>query len=129
KNILENLPIGTKVFIKNQKRQGKLQARYTGPFSVDGRTLHGNYWLINHLGKRLKHSYPVSKLKISQVESTSEDSYVVEKVLDHRKIGNKIQYLVKWQGYPDEDNTWEPESHFETIECIEEYWANKNRAV
>lgn len=26
--------------------------------------------------------------------------------------GNKRQYLVKWEGYPLSESTWEPRSHF-----------------
>ena len=37
-----------------------------------------------------------------------EEQYEVEKVLDKRNYGcwKKIQYLVKWKGYPDSDNQW-----------------------
>ena len=35
--------------------------------------------------------------------------YIGEGILNHRKIRNRIQYLVKWQGY--HDATWEPEFH------------------
>jgi hypothetical protein len=33
--------------------------------------------------------------------------YVVDKIVDKKKIGNIIHYLVKWRGYPDSENTWE----------------------
>jgi len=38
----------------------------------------------------------------------NEEEYVVEKVLDSRRHGRgrKLQYLVKWEGYPDSDNQW-----------------------
>lgn len=35
--------------------------------------------------------------------------YQVEKILDSRIIKDKIQYFVKWVGYPESDNSWEPE--------------------
>ena len=35
-----------------------------------------------------------------------EEQYVVEAILDSRHYYRKVQYLVKWQGYPDSDNTW-----------------------
>ena len=36
-------------------------------------------------------------------------AHIVEGILNHRKIRNRIQYLVKWQGY--HDATWVPEFH------------------
>ena len=42
-----------------------------------------------------------------------EDSleYQVEAIVDSRVRRRKTQYLVKWVGYPTEENTWEPEAH------------------
>jgi hypothetical protein len=37
-----------------------------------------------------------------------EEEYSVEKILDSRYFGRRrrLQYLVKWEGYPDADNMW-----------------------
>jgi hypothetical protein len=37
-----------------------------------------------------------------------EEEYSVEKILDSRHFGRRrcLQYLVKWEGYPDVDNMW-----------------------
>jgi hypothetical protein len=34
--------------------------------------------------------------------------FVFEKIVSKRKKNNKVEYLVKWQGYPASENTWEP---------------------
>src|SRR3984893_5784348 len=39
------------------------------------------------------------------------EQYGVEEILKSRKRGCGIQYLVKWEGYPHEDNTWEPKKN------------------
>src|ERR1700731_2223797 len=39
------------------------------------------------------------------------EQYRVEEILKSRKRGCGIQYLVKWEGYPHEDNTWEPKKN------------------
>jgi hypothetical protein len=37
-----------------------------------------------------------------------EEEYTIEKILDSRRFGRRrrLQYLVKWEGYPDSDNMW-----------------------
>ena len=37
-----------------------------------------------------------------------EEEYEVEEILDSRRYGqgHKVQYLVKWKGYPSSDNQW-----------------------
>lgn len=36
-----------------------------------------------------------------------EDAYLVEDVVNHKRVQGKIMFLVKWLGYPSSDNTWE----------------------
>ena len=37
-----------------------------------------------------------------------EDDYEVERILEKKGTGKRLRYLVKWIGWPEEDNTWEP---------------------
>ena len=41
-----------------------------------------------------------------------EEVYTIESILRHRKQGQGYQYLIKWEGYPISDATWEPELAF-----------------
>ncbi|OHT06101.1 hypothetical protein TRFO_26028 [Tritrichomonas foetus] len=43
-----------------------------------------------------------------------EEDYVVEAIRDHRLRYRKLQFLLKWKGWPEETNTWE---HFESLNC------------
>jgi len=36
-----------------------------------------------------------------------ESTYNIDKILDKRKKNGHIEYLIKWIGYTNEDNTWE----------------------
>ena len=44
---------------------------------------------------------------VDDEEDGGEGQYVVEKVVDKRKRGGQIEYLIKWKDYDDADNTWE----------------------
>ena len=37
-----------------------------------------------------------------------EEAHLIEDVLRHKRLRGQIMYLVKWQGFPTEFNTWEP---------------------
>lgn len=53
--------------------------------------------------------------------------YEVEKILDHKKIRGVQHYLVKWLGYSNEENTWEPANGLDNChEVIDEYWRVKS---
>jgi len=51
----------------------------------------------------------------------SQKVYEVEKILDKRVRDNKIEYYLKWKGFPDEDNSWEPEENFNFSGLIKEF--------
>ena len=55
------------------------------------------------------------------IEETEE--YIVEKVLNKRRKKGGIEYLLKWKGYPDSENSWEPYSSIKDTcqELIDEY--------
>lgn len=70
---------------------------------------------------------PVKVKKIPSVKKPKkeEETFQVEALLDKKKMHGVWRYKVKWQGYPDEECTWEPAKNLENVKfMIQEF--NKN---
>ena len=58
---------------------------------------------------------------------SEEDDFQVEKILKKRIKNGKIEYYLKWLGYSDDDNTWEPKDNLNCPELIEEFEREQER--
>jgi hypothetical protein len=54
-------------------------------------------------------------------EEEEEEEYIVEAILDLRKKGARVEYLIKWSGWPDSSNTWEPEANLNCNDLVEDF--------
>ncbi|PWZ00205.1 hypothetical protein BCV70DRAFT_226803 [Testicularia cyperi] len=61
-------------------------------------------------------------------DDVEDDEYEVEKIRSHRhtkgKEAWKMEYLVKWKGWPESANTWEPETNF-SEGMVNTYWKSQ----
>src|SRR6266699_3832703 len=105
----------------------KLSHRRLGPFPVERRIGMNTYRLT--LPPSIKHLHPVFnvvKLMLAPTDPIAgrhappppppelidgEEEYVVEEIRDRRMFRRRLQYLVKWEGYGTEGNTWEYAEH------------------
>ena len=47
--------------------------------------------------------------------------FEVEDILDSCHTRNRFEYLIKWKGYPDTDNSWKPSSHIPAHGLVKEF--------
>ncbi|XP_073520088.1 uncharacterized protein [Phyllobates terribilis] len=48
-----------------------------------------------------------------------QEEFIVEGIINSRIHRGRLQYLVKWQGYPSEENSWEPRENIHPARLIE----------
>ena len=71
--------------------------------------------------------FHISLLKPTGNPETTEDieandaEYEVEEILDKRTRKGVTEYKIRWKGYSNEDDTWEPTSHLNCPERIREF--------
>lgn len=57
-----------------------------------------------------------------------EEEFEVEEILTHKPKGRKktdprVKFLIKWKGYGEENNTWEPYKNLKNAHAaLDEYW-------
>ena len=71
--------------------------------------------------------------KKAQLKDSNEEEYMVEKIVDKCQSSDGcIEYLLKWKGYADKYNTWEPKEHLfcdDLIENFEKDYKDKENKV
>ena len=54
------------------------------------------------------------KKEKKSADNEKEQSVVIERVVEVKKVGGKYRFHVKWRGYAETDNTWEPFTHLDS---------------
>jgi len=63
-----------------------------------------------------------------EIVEGEEDHYEVETILQSRLTPNKkgVQYLIKWKGYPDSENSWLPSSQLKSAQILVKQFHSRN---
>jgi Chromo (CHRromatin Organisation MOdifier) domain len=114
---------GDKVYLRTKNLRTKRPSKgldhvKVGPFLISDQTSPVNYRLELPKDAKVHPVFHVSLLepadpatplqKTFKYKQEEEDEFEVEEIRGRRQSGETTEYLVKWLGYPDSENTWEP---------------------
>jgi hypothetical protein len=115
--------------IKTKRPSDKLDHKKLGPFEIAEVKGPVNYRLklpknmripdvfhISLLEPAPKGAPPAPNTEIQPVNPIAE--YEVEEILDCQYVRGKVKYLIKWLGYPQSENTWEPKANLSCPEML-----------
>jgi hypothetical protein len=118
---------GEKSFnIKTGRTSQKLDCLKIGPYLIEQKLPNDNYKLTLPERMRLHPIFHISLLvktnnPISDKDENVIDEYEVEEILRKRVRNGMTEYLVKWKGYNDADNTWEPTGNLHCPDRVAEF--------
>lgn len=70
----------------------------------------------------------VTSKRFKKSKKPNEEVFSVEKITQKKIQDGKVFYLLKWHGYPESENTWEPEENLSCPDLIERYEASLKAA-
>jgi hypothetical protein len=79
----------------------------------------GKKTIKHSLGNKKRPGQVKVKLKYKNISYKDGDYFEAEEIRDKRMLpdGN-VEYFVKWVGWPEETNTWEPISHLKNVKHL-----------
>ena len=133
----EQYPVGSKVWVLRPRPIGanKVLTWWTGPHKVLQQVGERTYTIDMgggrkrdcHTTQMKMHRPPVegpewpmhyTKGEAVEEEEQDPDDFDVEKILRHRRNKKgELEFLVRWEGYGEEEDTWEPPSNFMQRVC------------
>ena len=140
--------------LKDKDRTKKLLSKYIGPFKVKRVVSSTAYELDLPPSMKIHPVFHLSKLKPlkesesawagRQLEAESarpppelineagEEEWTVERVVKQRTVKHgrnqtRVEYLVKWRGYPEWEMTWEPARNLADTQALDEFLRGSRR--
>jgi hypothetical protein len=131
---------------KDEKRVAKFMPRYDGPYTITDAAPEISTVTLELPDKRRTfptfHTsqvlpfvendatlFPSRELECPPpVVIDSEEEFFIDRILDERKRGCGMQYLVRWNGYGPEEDRWLPGREVDDCEALD-IWLARRRSV
>lgn len=125
--------------IRQKRPSRKLSDKYLGPFTVK-RVVNGGRAFELDLGNRYRiHNVfapaQLEKFKgdtiaprVVPIEEEDADVYEVDYIAGHKGPKRNRWYLIKWRGYREEENSWEPQRNV-AVELRSQYERQRERVT
>jgi len=108
--------------IKTKRPSDKLDYKKLGPYTIKKVRGRVNYELTLPKNMKIHPVFHISLLELAppgaprapyiEIDPINPNAeYEVEEILDCKFVREKIKYLIKWEGYPHSENTWEPKKN------------------
>src|SRR6266478_3988983 len=123
--------------LKLPHQKAKLTPKHLGPFTIIKEISPVAYQLALPISWRIHNVFHTSLLNPYRETKAhgpnftcpppdlikGEEEYEVEWIVAHRTFGQskRLQYLIKWKGYPESDNSWEPADQMHAPDLVKRY--------
>ena len=124
--------------ISTTRPSRKLSHRRLGPYPIERQVSKNAYRLkLPNPMRRLHPVFNVVKLTPAPTDPIvgrrpklppppelieGEDEYLVEEILDSKMFRGRLRFLIKWEGYGVEHNTWEYATDVHAPKCLAEFY-------
>jgi hypothetical protein len=124
--------------ISTTRPSRKLSHRRLGPYPIERRVSRNVYRLqLPEPMRRLHPVFNVVKLTPAPIDLIvgrrpnlppppelikGEEEYLVEEILDSKMFRGRLCFLIKWEGYGVEHNTWEYATDVHAPKCLAEFY-------
>lgn len=74
------------------------------------------------------HGIFVAREEVQEVLEPADEFFEVEQIIDQKEFDGETKYFVKWKGYDEDANTWEPLDHIGRTQAYQDYMNQKMSA-
>jgi hypothetical protein len=132
---LDDVEVGDYVLVKYPNGSpSKLHSPFRGPMSVLRKIRDEGLECVDIITQQTiqvsndrvkKFIFPpgFDEADVAKLAAADQGQFMVEAIIRHRKVRSSYEFFVKWLGYEDTENTWEPYRNVRKLALMADYLA------